>query len=138
MKTFEEMSFNEKVAWATGELIVAIGEGKFRERMWAVCSTFTGDAYDRGIIEGRRRTEKEAKEAQEAKEAEARKEAAQTTPLMLNITLGREDSRLTEIISDLEAILPLSPKEKRTLQAARDRLSEIQSQGDNNAHVCPG
>jgi hypothetical protein len=58
-KTFAEMTFQERVNWAAGELILAIGEGRFRERLWTVCSTFNGDAWDRGIEEGIKRVKKQ-------------------------------------------------------------------------------
>jgi hypothetical protein len=41
MKSFPEMDFNERVAWAKGHILVAVGEGRFGEAVWAVCHQFT-------------------------------------------------------------------------------------------------
>jgi hypothetical protein len=49
---FEQLSFDDKVKWASGKLILAIGEGKFLDCLWTVCSTFSKEGFDRGIQEG--------------------------------------------------------------------------------------
>lgn len=40
-KSFREMSFDERVAWARGYLLVAIGEGRFHDAVWVLCNQFT-------------------------------------------------------------------------------------------------
>lgn len=39
MKELKDMTTNELINWASGEVIVAIGEGKFKERMGEVVMT---------------------------------------------------------------------------------------------------
>jgi hypothetical protein len=41
MKSFPEMDFNERVAWARGHILVAVGEGRFGDAVWLVCHQFT-------------------------------------------------------------------------------------------------
>ncbi len=36
MKSFEEMTLEEKINWASGYLLISIGEGKFREAVCAI------------------------------------------------------------------------------------------------------
>lgn len=48
MKTLSEMSFNEKLDWASGELIVSIGRGDFRSALSMILLGVSQEAYDRG------------------------------------------------------------------------------------------
>lgn len=41
-----ELSMRERIALATGELIVAIGEGKFKEKVAAICYEFTALGFN--------------------------------------------------------------------------------------------
>lgn len=52
-KTLAEMSFSEKLNWASGHLIMGIGEGKFRERLGYILMAVTQEAYDRGLRDGK-------------------------------------------------------------------------------------
>jgi hypothetical protein len=40
VKTFPDMDFNERVAWAKGHILVAVGEGRFGDAVFAVCHQF--------------------------------------------------------------------------------------------------
>lgn len=40
MKMFREMTFDERVAWARGHILVAVGEGKYQDAVWLVCQQF--------------------------------------------------------------------------------------------------
>ncbi len=48
MKSFEEMTFQERVDWAKGYLLISIGRGEFESAMWSICSTFNSEAYESG------------------------------------------------------------------------------------------
>ncbi len=48
MKDYSEMSFDEKVSFHTGDIIVAIGEGKLRQAIYLAFTLITNDAYERG------------------------------------------------------------------------------------------
>ena len=52
-KSVEEMTFDEKVSWAAGELIISIGEGKFRDRLYSILNALMLEAYNRGKKEVR-------------------------------------------------------------------------------------
>jgi hypothetical protein len=41
MKQFPDMNFDERVAWARGHILVAVGEGRFGHAVWTVCHQFT-------------------------------------------------------------------------------------------------
>lgn len=57
-KRLEDMTFDEKLSWACGYVLVSIGEGKFRTAMSVVLQTATYEAYHRGIEEGKKMKEK--------------------------------------------------------------------------------
>jgi hypothetical protein len=40
-KAFPDMTFDERVAWARGYLLVSVGEGNFQNAVWTVCHQFT-------------------------------------------------------------------------------------------------
>jgi hypothetical protein len=40
MKVFRDMNFEERVAWAKGHILVAVGEGHFGNAVWTVCNQF--------------------------------------------------------------------------------------------------
>lgn len=40
-KSFPDMSFDERVAWARGYLLISVGEGNFQNAVWVVCHQFT-------------------------------------------------------------------------------------------------
>ena len=42
------MSYDERVAWAVGNLVLAIGEGKFREEVARLLFAISVEAYERG------------------------------------------------------------------------------------------
>ena len=44
----EEMSFKEKVDWATGQLIISIGKGNFKDELTTILLAVTSEAYNRG------------------------------------------------------------------------------------------
>lgn len=41
MKSFPEMTFDERVEWARGHILIAVGAGRFRDAVWVVCHQFT-------------------------------------------------------------------------------------------------
>ncbi len=49
---FSEMPFNDKVSNAAGKLLLAIGEGRFRDCLDSVLYAISQDAYQRGKKEG--------------------------------------------------------------------------------------
>lgn len=51
-KSLDEMDLSEKTSWASGVVIVAIGEGKFRGAMTTVILAINREAYDRGVKAG--------------------------------------------------------------------------------------
>jgi hypothetical protein len=59
MKTVEEMTFDERIAWAKGVILLGIGEGKFQESVYTVVSLVTQEAYYRGRKEMRDEANKE-------------------------------------------------------------------------------
>ena len=61
MKPYEEWSFGEKVDYHSGQLIVAIGTGKFRETVCSVLMSVTQDAYNRGVKSVQPKTKKKPK-----------------------------------------------------------------------------
>lgn len=40
-KTFPEMTFDERVAWAKGHILIAVGEGRYQQAVFTVCHQFT-------------------------------------------------------------------------------------------------
>jgi hypothetical protein len=48
-KPYEEWSFEEKVNYHTGRIILAIGEGKFREAVYSALLSVTTDGFNRGV-----------------------------------------------------------------------------------------
>lgn len=40
-KTFPHMTFEERVAWAKGFILVAVGEGRYQQAVYIVCQQFT-------------------------------------------------------------------------------------------------
>lgn len=48
MKEFNKMDLNEKVAWATGEICLAIGKGNVQSAVSNIILVTMTDAYQRG------------------------------------------------------------------------------------------
>ena len=48
MKDIEEMNFKEKVDWATGKLIISIGNGNFKDELTTILLAVISEAYHRG------------------------------------------------------------------------------------------
>jgi len=48
MKSFAEMTHQEQVAWATGHLTLAIGEGRFRAAVAEIVTAVSEAAFARG------------------------------------------------------------------------------------------
>ncbi len=48
MKEFKDMDHKEKVDYAVGSLLIAIGEGKFRDAVASLIGAVSADAYQRG------------------------------------------------------------------------------------------
>jgi hypothetical protein len=55
MKKLEDMTTDELVDWAAGNLIVAIGQGKFRERLCGVLLAVQQFSFARGHKQGRKK-----------------------------------------------------------------------------------
>ena len=55
MKKLEDMTTEELVDWATGNLIVAIGQGKFRERVCGILLAVQQFSFARGHKQARKR-----------------------------------------------------------------------------------
>jgi hypothetical protein len=53
-KMLEEMSLTEKSYWATGELIISIGEGRFRDRLVGIIMALEQAAFARGYEKGKK------------------------------------------------------------------------------------
>jgi len=48
MKSLDEMTFEEKVSWACGTILIGIGEGKFRSSVADVLLAINHEAFQRG------------------------------------------------------------------------------------------
>ncbi len=59
-KSYKDMTFEEKVNWVTGGLILGIGEGKFRDAVAVILAAVSKEAYDRGLAEGKKKPAKRA------------------------------------------------------------------------------
>lgn len=60
----EGMEYNERVKYITGELILSIGEGNFKDRVsWAI-GAITSEAFKRGVKDGQSKSKFNSKEIQ--------------------------------------------------------------------------
>lgn len=48
MKSIDEMTFEEKLAWACGTILIGIGEGKFQSSVAGVILAINHEAFERG------------------------------------------------------------------------------------------
>jgi len=58
MKSIDEMSFEEKLAWACGTVLIGIGEGKFRSSVADVILAISREAFQRGECHGKKSDKK--------------------------------------------------------------------------------
>jgi len=66
MKSLSEMTFDEKLSWACGSILIGIGDGKFRGAVAGVIMSVNSEAYDRGKKAGVE-IEREAQKEKEPK-----------------------------------------------------------------------
>lgn len=72
-KPISEMTFDEKLSWATGTILFSIGDGKLRSGVSVIILGVSQEAFDRGVKSGVEREKIRAKEAAQRRRKQARK-----------------------------------------------------------------